>query len=701
MYNVEIYDRNLKRIAICEKAFNISYDLELNKLSTAEFTLLIEDSKNQYCKPFNFVKIYENKQLVDTFRIMPTDLTKNRNTKEIVYYLEHALGTLLDKVIFGYYEDGGSSVKTTDVLQNLLAKQNEKVWELDTCEFERKFEYSWENENLLSAIFSLPNEFNEDYMFTTDTTSLPFKLSLVKPSEKLDSRLNYERNLKGMTKYEDTPSICTRIYPLGYGEGINQLNISKVNPTGKYYIDADTIDTYGIVEKTWTDRRYTNATNLYEAALTKLNILKKPSVTYTIDCVELYKISEIKLDKLNVGALVQIFDKELNLNIVTRITKKSKTNIEKDGISTVVEISDAYINTNDLSSLYERAKINENYSQGATNINNYSFSSNCDPNYPAVIRFKIPSEAVNINKIDLSFRADKFRAFTKGAEASGVQTSSSSSSATTSSGGGQTSSSSSASTTSSGGGQTSSSSSSSTTTSGGGQTSSSSSLTTTTSGGGQTSSSSSSTTTASGGGQTVGCDYWTSSGSDESKHNHGIASGTMLLTSGGGTVTWSSSGNHIHAIDSHSHNMAHTHTVDDHTHNMAHTHTVADHTHNMAHTHTVANHTHNMAHTHTVDNHTHNMAHTHTLNSHTHTSIYGIHEASVRANEFTIYVDGEEIPLTATTDDFDIVNYLSKDTSGLIQRGWHEVQILPNDLCLINADIMVQVFVNSRGASVY
>jgi phage minor structural protein len=46
----------------------------------------------------------------------------------------------------------------------------------------------------------------------------------------------------GIEKDEDPTEIITRLYPLGYGEGVNQLTISSVN-NGVPYIDADTIGT--------------------------------------------------------------------------------------------------------------------------------------------------------------------------------------------------------------------------------------------------------------------------------------------------------------------------------------------------------------------------------------------------------------------------------------------------------------------------
>ena len=195
-YNIEVFDKNFKRIAVLDKAYNIGYTKEKDKLSTAEFTLAIDDEKNQYCKPFNYINVYENGEYVDMFRIMPLEMTKDSKTKEIHYYCEHVLGNLLDIALFQYHEIGGTGTRTAAVINYLLSGQTD--WILGICEFNRQFQYSWENDNRLSALFSIPKEFSEDYSFTWDTTVYPWVINLVRPSNVVKAYLRYERNMVGI-----------------------------------------------------------------------------------------------------------------------------------------------------------------------------------------------------------------------------------------------------------------------------------------------------------------------------------------------------------------------------------------------------------------------------------------------------------------------------------------------------------------------
>ena len=127
---------------------------------------------------------------------------------------------------------------------------------------------------------------------------------------------------------------------------------------------------------------------------------------------------------------------------------------------------------------------------------------------------------------------------------------------------------------------------------------------------------------------------------------------------------------------------------------------------------TVPAHTHNFnvpAHTHSVSvpAHTHDVdipAHTHgiTLPNHTHGIEYGIYELSESATAVEIKVDGNTVPVTATSANLlDLIPYLDVDSNGKVARGWHTVSIKPNKMARITAQIFSQVFLQSRGGGDY
>ena len=105
-------------------------------------------------------------------------------------------------------------------------------------------------------------------------------------------------------------------------------------------------------------------------------------------------------------------------------------------------------------------------------------------------------------------------------------------------------------------------------------------------------------------------------------------------------------------------------------------------------------------HSHTVElpTHTHDV----TLPDHTHDIVYGIYDGG-RASNVTIRVDGTDVPAgEISSSEIDVSGYLSKDDNGKIRRGaWHEIQIVPDGLTRIEANLTAQVFVQSVGGGDY
>ncbi|CAM5433923.1 hypothetical protein SAFG77S_08050 [Streptomyces afghaniensis] len=117
----------------------------------------------------------------------------------------------------------------------------------------------------------------------------------------------------------------------------------------------------------------------------------------------------------------------------------------------------------------------------------------------------------------------------------------------------------------------------------------------------------------------------------------------------------------------------------------------------------IPNHTHSVsipAHTHEVDI----PAHTHGINipAHKHGIEYGIFELDELPTAVEIIVDGNIVPVTSTSADLiDLIPYLDVDSSGKVTRGWHTIQIKPNKLARITAQVFSQVFLQSRGGGDY
>lgn len=398
MEYVSIFDNVTgKRLCFLENAYDVGYELNLNKLHTAKFSLPLDDPKNRFCQPYRWVEIWDGDDRVGLFRILPTATTKSADTRRADYTCEHVLATLMDDVLLGWHEIGNVGVYTDEVVNYVLDQQRTHRWNVGSCAFRHQYLYGWENENLLSALFSITNCFSEPYTWkcdTTDRTHWNLNLAAVNPKPVADVR--YKKNIKGITKTVDPTNMATRLIPLGYGEGVNQLNIKKVNH-GSEVLVADTVATYGEITRVWVDRRYQDENSLLAAAQAMLEELKKPCVSYTVDVAVFGALAKVKD-----GDYVRVVDDEDGTDFLARVVQFSKPDVYKDGLSGKVTLANrAKDIATSLADLADRSRINETYAQGAVTVYAMSFADNADSSHPAEIRILIPDSVVHINSIRL------------------------------------------------------------------------------------------------------------------------------------------------------------------------------------------------------------------------------------------------------------------------------------------------------------
>lgn len=428
----EVIDINGNLVAILDKAYSIGYTKVKNGLWTCSFSLPLNDSKRDLVQPKYHIVLYDYETRIGRFIVNPKRTVKDESTREISFECEHVLALLHNDVLFQYHQLTNNT--TTDVLQYLLSTQEVENFTLGHVDFTRYFSYSWENEaSLLNAITSVPQPFDVPYMWNVDDSSYPFVLSLVAPSDEVKDIIVAGKNLKGISLEEDPTNLVTRIYPLGFGEGVNQLNISKVNG-GEYYVNDPIAEAlYGIHTDIWTDTRYEDAEALKANALAILDKTKSPIETCEIQAIDYYLKDFYDFNRYTVGDVLRIFDLDTSTDKELRVESLSKSDVYgmPDDISLELgnKVSDIGMTISDLQ---KKQLVNDTYSQGATNIDSRDFQDNCDETYPAIIRFPIPSDVVNINEIKLTFETTAYRAYSKAIQGGGSVVSS------TSSGGGTT-----------------------------------------------------------------------------------------------------------------------------------------------------------------------------------------------------------------------------------------------------------------------
>lgn len=637
---------------------------------------------------------------IGRFRIMPSDSTVSIGESTITYNLEHVLATLLDDVMIGWVEIGNIGVYTANVLNYILSRQSVKKWVLGICDYTHQYLYGWQDENLLSALYSVTNAFIEDdYRWEFETKNYPWTLNLRRASTNPVTDIRHKKNINGVNKTIDPSNLTTRLYCYGFGEADNKLTIKRVN-NNIPYLDSPNISKYGVITKVWTDERFTNDVSLLQSGQAMLASLENPIVSYNVDIATVNKAAD-----LEAGDMVRVIDEDDD--IFTRVVEVSKDDVSgQPMVGTVVLANKSTDIAQSVADMADRHRIATTYSQGAESLFADSLYDNADATNPAELSFIVPENAVHVNEILFTCRTVAFRAFSKATRGGGATTQTSTSGGASvqasQSGGGSTEA------TSSGGGSY-------TSTDNGGN-----SNPTSSGGGGAT------PTTQNSGGDSITSesvvlqatqiqtmDYYS-----PANHNHGIPEGsfmarnvnvqhiTLPAEAGGAsfygitnyeTVNFVGSGAHNHGA--HGHNFTapvHAHRVDipEHQHNVnipGHNHSVSipNHQHNVS----IPSHQHNVS----IPNHTHNM----TLPDHIHDIEYGIYKGS-SANSFTVAIDDVIIGTYGySVSNINLIAYMSKNANGEVMRGRHVIKITPNSLTRIECAIQIRLFTNARGGGQY
>lgn len=426
MRKLEIYDMNRVPVCMLQNAFDIQEQQSLNALWYLDFKLPATDAKNEFCNAYWYARFNDG----ELYRMFPNGYNDASDLPYYSYHCEHVLATLLNKVMPGIVTMGGYYQPTPDVLRAILAKQDTQDWVLGECDFSRRFEYGFEKENLLAALFSVPQCFDEDYIWTFETKGYPWILNLKRLNKNAEPVLNvrYGYNRLSYNRQPDYTNHVTKLYAYGSGEGVNQLNINKfTNGLGYILADKEHIEKYGIRESIWVDRRYENEETLYAAAQSMLNELCDPITSYSCGFIGDVKIGEV----------VNIIDYEQ-----AYVVKKIITYGDIDDIQYELSNKQPTL-ASTIADLANRQRIETTYSQGATNIYSVCFVDNADANNGLDCDFYMPQSMRFVNKVVAKIKYDSFRAYSGTTEQGGSISSTSAAggqiSSTSESGGGGTS----------------------------------------------------------------------------------------------------------------------------------------------------------------------------------------------------------------------------------------------------------------------
>ena len=269
-----LYNLQRKKISALENAYDIVENQKINQIYSLSFKMLKNDLKSEQIQPFFFVRWESKEENSDFYQIIKKNLNY-ASVDSVSFECQHVINLLSQKSLPTQTISG----TITECINKILEYQND--WILISSDFNESFTYFFEKENLLTALYSIPETLADNYFFDFETSSYPYKLYLKKINlnKTPDLYIRPETNRQSAVQNVDYSQIITQIQGYGQGEGENQLKTDIIKADNAH------ISKYGIREKIIVDRRFTNKETLTAYCRSILKQYQDPVVSYDITII--------------------------------------------------------------------------------------------------------------------------------------------------------------------------------------------------------------------------------------------------------------------------------------------------------------------------------------------------------------------------------------------------------------------------------
>lgn len=311
---LKIYDKfetdfSTNGIAILENATNIKIKEVINGEYTLSFSVPRNNAKWQYIQPENFVKA--NDQL---FRVKTFKETRDEQGKTIsniqcehVWYDANNCKFIPNAELIGY--------TPRQILEYAFA---DTMFTISTVDITTPTDIFLSKTNPAKIINKLIE--NVDGEIIRDNYTIHF---VKRRGNNSNVQFRFGKNIKSLEKTTDTTSLTTRLFPYGKDD----LDISSVN-SGVSYVDSPLKDNYDRLHINHMDYKdIEDPTGLMEKAIQEFSTeeidgIDKPKITYSIDIVELKKLSDYgNLEAFSIGDTIRVFDEDLGIDTNQRIVE--------------------------------------------------------------------------------------------------------------------------------------------------------------------------------------------------------------------------------------------------------------------------------------------------------------------------------------------------------------------------------------------
>lgn len=235
----------------------------------------------------DFVEIYgSDDESIGIFRIRGIR-TRYGDTHQAD--LEHGITTLEDCLISANASESETISGTPEaILAEILSHQKEVLWSVGNVAYDGgKIDLGTAGGSALSAFLHLLS-LMDGYMASFDQSSLPWKINISHLPSEVSCECRVNRNLAGATVSVDRSTLCTRVYVEGL-EGD--------------YMDADTVSTFGVVERMISAKEGETAQETAEKYLRDHSV---PAVSADVDALEVHTLSGDRMDRFSLGEICRL-----------------------------------------------------------------------------------------------------------------------------------------------------------------------------------------------------------------------------------------------------------------------------------------------------------------------------------------------------------------------------------------------------------
>lgn len=246
----------------------------------------------------DFVEIYRKDKSLGIFRVSSVG-RESKGTQNV--NLSHGIVTLEDSVTPAETTVQGT---LSAVVATLLGYQKgTSRWAVGNVPNEGEYKLELDRTNLLQAFCDLCKQ-ARDYVFRYDQTTTPWKINAYPVATENLSECRLNRNTADPRMTIDESDLCTRVVAPQLDNG---------------YMDADTVGTWGIVERDLGVADDSDEADVKKYASEVLEARKNPAISVEIDAFDLSDRTGDPIDRFEIGYRCRVAMANIGISVVESI----------------------------------------------------------------------------------------------------------------------------------------------------------------------------------------------------------------------------------------------------------------------------------------------------------------------------------------------------------------------------------------------